>query len=119
MGARRPSGSRPCKKRFGRPVMKAIGVATAADLGAAERYVAVADRLLLDAKPPKGAARPGGNGAPFDWTLLAGFDPDIPWLLSGGLDAGQCRRGRRASPVRPASTSPRASRARPAARRPI
>ncbi len=45
-------------------------------------------RLLLDAKPPKGADRPGGNGVPFDWTLLAGFDPDIPYLLSGGLRPG-------------------------------
>ncbi len=75
-------------KRFGRPVMKAVAVATADDLAGAERYVAAADRLLLDAKPPKGATRPGGLGTPFDWTLLAGFDPDIPYMLSGGLAPG-------------------------------
>ncbi len=75
-------------KRFGRPVMKALPIAVANDLAVAQSYVAVADRLLLDAKPPKGATRPGGLGTPFDWTLLAGFDPDIPWLLSGGLAPG-------------------------------
>ena len=63
--------------------MKAIGVATAADLDTARRYTTVADRLLLDAKPPKDATRPGGNARVFDWTLLAGFD--LPYLLSGGL----------------------------------
>ncbi len=72
----------------GRQVMKALPVATAEDLRLAETYMAVADRLLLDAKAPRDATRPGGNGAPFDWTLLAGFDPDIPWLLSGGLAPG-------------------------------
>jgi phosphoribosylanthranilate isomerase len=76
------------RKRFGRQVMKAAPVATAADLARAGDYVAVADRLLLDAKAPKEATRPGGNGAPFDWTLLAGFDPDIPYMLSGGLTPG-------------------------------
>jgi phosphoribosylanthranilate isomerase len=75
-------------KRFGRPVMKAVSIATVGDLALAEAYVAVADRLLLDAKPPRDATRPGGNGAPFDWALLSGFDPDIPWMLSGGLTPG-------------------------------
>jgi phosphoribosylanthranilate isomerase len=68
--------------------MKALPVASAADLEAAGRYMAVADALLLDARPPKDADRPGGNGLTFDWTLLDGFDPDIPYLLSGGLRPG-------------------------------
>jgi phosphoribosylanthranilate isomerase len=76
------------KKRFARRVMKAIGIREASDLAAAARYRVVADRLLLDAKPAKGAVLPGGNGAPFDWTILGGFEPGLPWLLSGGLDAG-------------------------------
>ena len=76
------------RKRFGRPVMKALPIATADDLARAADYMAVADQLLLDAKPPKDATRPGGLGMPFDWTLLAGFDPDIPWMLSGGLRPG-------------------------------
>ncbi len=72
----------------GRQVMKALPIATAADLDKARRYMGVADMLLLDAKPPKDADRPGGNGRPFDWTLLVGFDPDVPYLLSGGLKPG-------------------------------
>jgi len=72
-----------------RPVMKAIKVATAEDLAAAEAYAAVAERLLFDAKPPKHMtdALPGGNALAFDWRLLAGRSWTRPWMLSGGLDA--------------------------------
>ena len=87
-GRETPDRVAEVRKRFGRQVMKAVPIATAADLERADRYMKVADRLLLDARPPRDATRPGGNGAPFDWTLLAGFDPDIPWLLSGGLAPG-------------------------------
>jgi phosphoribosylanthranilate isomerase len=66
-------------------VMKALPVSMPADLERASRYAAVADRLLLDAKPPKGADRPGGHGRSFDWTLLRGFAAPRPYLLSGGL----------------------------------
>jgi phosphoribosylanthranilate isomerase len=66
--------------------MKAIGVASAADLERARDYP-LAETLLLDAKPPAGATRPGGNGAPFDWDLLRNFSDARPWLLSGGLTA--------------------------------
>jgi len=72
------------RARIGRPVMKALAVAGAEDLAAAGDYPA-ADRILLDAKPPRDAARPGGNGLAFDWSLLEGFRPARPWLLSGGL----------------------------------
>jgi phosphoribosylanthranilate isomerase len=68
------------------PTMKAIGLATRADLAAAEAYASVADYLLIDAKPPKDAALPGGNGRPFDWRLTRDFHSPRPWLLSGGLD---------------------------------
>ncbi len=70
----------------GRPVMKALGVATATDLERVPRYASVAERILLDAKPPKDAAFPGGHGRVFDWTLLADLDPSLPFMLSGGLD---------------------------------
>lgn len=70
----------------GRPVMKALGIATAADLMRVPRYAKVADLILLDAKPPKDAAFPGGHGKPFDWSLLAGLDPSQRFMLSGGLD---------------------------------
>ena len=56
------------------------------DLAAAEAYEGVADLLLIDAKPPKDAVLPGGNGRPFDWRLTQDFHVARPWLLSGGLD---------------------------------
>lgn len=65
--------------------MKAIGVSVAADLTAVSPYAAVADRILLDAKPPKDALYPGGHGRPFDWDILKALDPRQPFLLSGGL----------------------------------
>lgn len=79
---------REIKRRFGLPVMKAIGVETAADLADLPRYAAVADRLLFDARPPKDATRPGGLGVPFDWRLLENLSVDIPFMLSGGLAVG-------------------------------
>ncbi len=72
------------QERYGVSVIKAIGVAEAADLALAEAYAA-ADALLIDAKPPKGAVLPGGNGVAFDWRLAREFRPRKPWLLSGGL----------------------------------
>ena len=65
--------------------MKAIGVSTDADFAAVAAYEATADRLLFDAKPPRDATRPGGNGAAFDWGLLRGRTFQRPWMLSGGL----------------------------------
>jgi phosphoribosylanthranilate isomerase len=73
------------RNRFGRPVMKAIPVAEAADLRTVPDYEAVADRILFDARPPKDATRPGGHGRAFDWTLLAGLVRKKPMMLSGGL----------------------------------
>ncbi len=69
-----------------RPTMKAIGVAVREDFSAAGPYEDVADFLLIDAKPPKDATLPGGNGRPFDWSLARDFRPRSPWLLSGGLE---------------------------------
>lgn len=74
------------RTRFGLPVMKALPIATRADLAAIRPYAAVADRLLFDARPPAEATRPGGLGKAFDWTLLKGVDAGVPWMLSGGLD---------------------------------
>jgi phosphoribosylanthranilate isomerase len=69
----------------GRPVMKALGVATAADLETVAAYAETADRILLDAKAPPGAVLPGGNGHAFDWTLLHGAALPADYMLSGGL----------------------------------
>ena len=65
-------------------IWKAIGVSEAADLDAALSYTA-ADRLLLDAKPPKGAEAAGGHGAVFDWEILKNWRAPKPWFLAGGL----------------------------------
>ena len=73
------------RARFGLPVMKAIGVAVAADLAQVDAYAGVADQLLVDARPAPGAARPGGNGLAFDWRLLEGRRWPLPWMLAGGL----------------------------------
>ncbi|MGR3652138.1 MAG: phosphoribosylanthranilate isomerase, partial [Roseovarius sp.] len=56
-----------------------------ADLDQIDRYAGVADQLLIDAKPPPGATRPGGNALAFDWGLIEGRDWPLPWLLAGGL----------------------------------
>ena len=74
------------KARYGLPVMKAVGVAEAADLAALDTYGQVADQLLVDAKPPKGGVLPGGNGLAFDWRLIAGRRWSVPWMLAGGLN---------------------------------
>lgn len=84
-GAETPARVTAVKARYGLPVMKAVGVAGPDDLAALETYAQVADQLLVDAKPPKGADLPGGNGLSFDWRLIAGRRWPVPWMLAGGL----------------------------------
>ncbi|MCC5991131.1 MAG: phosphoribosylanthranilate isomerase [Rhodobacteraceae bacterium] len=84
-GAESPDRVSDLRARFGLPVMKAVGVATADDLPALDRYGQVADQLLVDAKPQPGAVLPGGNGLSFDWRLIAGRRWACPWMLAGGL----------------------------------
>ena len=85
-GGETPERVQAIKRRFGLPVMKAIGVGAVRDLDSAPAYFEVADWLLFDAKPPKQpGALPGGNASPFDWALLAGRTWPLPWMLSGGL----------------------------------
>ncbi len=76
------------RETFGLPVIKALPISTADDVAAAKTYQGHADMLLFDAKPPKDATRPGGNAESFDWTLLQDAGFRVPWLLAGGLDAG-------------------------------
>ncbi|MDV2983752.1 UNVERIFIED_CONTAM: phosphoribosylanthranilate isomerase [Methylobacteriaceae bacterium AG10] len=87
-GKESPQRVAEIRARTGRPVMKAVGIAAAGDLAALPDYAAVADRLLLDAKPPPGADLPGGNGRSFDWDILRDAVLPAGTMLSGGLDAG-------------------------------
>jgi len=86
-GGESPERIEAVRLEYGMPVMKAIGVSEAADLGALTAYAEVADWLLFDAKPPAGAFLPGGNAAAFDWRLLKGRKWPVPWMLAGGLSA--------------------------------
>jgi phosphoribosylanthranilate isomerase len=79
---------RDIKQTFGLQVMKAIAVETPADLVSLPGYAAVADRILFDARAPKEATRPGGLGAVFDWHVLENLDLKRPFMVSGGLHAG-------------------------------
>ena len=87
-GHETPARVAEIKRKFDREVMKALPVERAADLAILPDYASVADRILFDARPPKGATRPGGLGAVFDWHLLENLDLKLPFMVSGGLHAG-------------------------------
>lgn len=84
-GHETPERVRAVRTRSGLPVVKAFPIREAQDLEAISAYRGVADRLLFDAKPPKDAALPGGNGLSFDWRVLGALDGDVDYMLSGGL----------------------------------
>ena len=90
-GREAPERAAAVRARFGRPVIKALGVSTAAEVAGAAAYRGSIDEILFDAKPPEGSALPGGNGVSFDWRLLAALDLPVPFMLSGGL--GPCNVG--------------------------
>jgi len=86
-GRETPERVAAIRSMFRLPVMKSIPVETRSDLSPIRLYAHAADRLIFDARAPRQATRPGGLGKSFDWTLLTGIDPGIPFMLSGGLDA--------------------------------
>lgn len=86
-GSETPERLAHVRAEFGVPVMKVIALSEAADLAAIEPFLDVVDQILFDAKPPKGAALPGGNAVAFDWSILKGFRCPVPWMLAGGLTA--------------------------------
>jgi phosphoribosylanthranilate isomerase len=85
-GSETPERVAAVRASFGRPVMKVIGISDERDLAAVAAHAGVADRLMFDAKPRTAGALPGGNGLSFDWRLLAGLDPGLAFMLSGGLN---------------------------------
>ncbi len=86
-GHETPARVAAVRARFGLPVMKVVGVSDAGDLAQVAEHEPVADQIMVDAKPPKGAVLPGGNGVAFDWGLIAGRRWTKPWMLAGGLTA--------------------------------
>jgi phosphoribosylanthranilate isomerase len=87
-GKEAPERVASVRSRFRLPVMKALPIETRADLSPVYTYAKVADWLLFDARAPREATRPGGLGKPFDWAVLERLNPGVPFMLSGGLDAG-------------------------------
>jgi phosphoribosylanthranilate isomerase len=86
-GRETPERVAEVRARFGLPVMKAVGVADEGDLAGLMEQALAADQILIDAKPPRGAELPGGNGLTFDWRLVAQRRWLRPWMLAGGLTA--------------------------------
>ena len=86
-GSETPDRVTEVRARYGLPVIKAVGLRDAEDLPAIAAFEAVADQILVDAKPPRGATLEGGNGVTFDWRLIAGRSWARPWMLAGGLTA--------------------------------
>ncbi|MEP1765406.1 MAG: phosphoribosylanthranilate isomerase [Sulfitobacter sp.] len=84
-GSESPERVAEVKARYGLPVMKAVGVATRADLAQLDLYSGVADQILVDTKKPQNSDLPGGNGLTFDWGLLSRRVWRCPWMLAGGL----------------------------------
>jgi phosphoribosylanthranilate isomerase len=103
-GKETPARVAEVKARFGIPVIKAAGVAAAADVEAARAYEGVADVILFDAKPAPNAAVPGGAGVAFDWKLLRGVTSK-DWMLSGGLDPANVAEAMRISGARAVDVS--------------
>ena len=89
-GSESPERMGKIKLRYGLPAMKAFAIRQKTDFDRVEPYLDIADRLLFDAKPPKGSDLPGGNGVSFDWNLFAQWQESyglrIPAMLSGGLE---------------------------------
>jgi phosphoribosylanthranilate isomerase len=90
-GAESPQRTAHARQFARAGVIKAIGVARAEDLAQATKFEPAAEILMFDAKPPPGAALPGGNALAFDWSLLGGKGFGRPWMLSGGLNPSNVR----------------------------
>ncbi|WP_297111569.1 phosphoribosylanthranilate isomerase [uncultured Devosia sp.] len=84
-GPETPHRVEAIRAEAGVEIIKALPIGSAEDIAQVAGFSEIADRVLLDAKPPKGADRPGGLGESFDWSLLEALDPSIPFMLSGGL----------------------------------
>ena len=84
-GSETPERTERVRLLTGAGIVKALPVRTPEDVAQAKAWEAVADYLMFDAKPPEGSDLPGGVGARFDWSLMAGRTFARPWFLAGGL----------------------------------
>lgn len=62
-------------------IIKALSIREADDVKRWRQYEGHVDMLLFDTK----CKTIGGSGEQFDWSVLQGYDGDIPFLLSGGI----------------------------------
>lgn len=104
-GSESPERVAEVRVRYGLPVMKAVGISSTEDLPQLESYAQCADQILVDAKPPKGADLPGGNGLAFDWRLISGRRWPVPWMLAGGLTPQNVREAIRLTGARQVDVS--------------
>ena len=104
-GEEPPERVRQIRKKYAIPVMKAVGIRDETDIRLIDGYSDAADQLLVDTKAPPGASRPGGIGTRFDWSLISGRDWNLPWMLAGGLDAGNVADAVRATGARQVDVS--------------
>lgn len=96
-GKEDPARVAAIRAAFGKPVWKALSVSSAEDIARAEAFAGATDLVLFDAKPPKGAAMPGGLGLVFDWNLLTAWKAPLPWGLAGGLSSANVAEAVRAT----------------------
>lgn len=106
-GGESPERVAALRQRTGLKVMKVFKVAAAADLEPVPDWYEVVDWLMFDARPPKDMknALPGGNALAFDWVLLKEWDFPLPWMLAGGLNAGNVAEAVQLSGARYVDTS--------------
>lgn len=104
-GAETPGRVAEVRARYGLPVMKVVGISRAEDVARIDDYIDVADQILVDAKAPRDAELPGGNGVAFDWGLLAGRHWTKPWMLAGGLTPGNVALALRVTGARQVDTA--------------
>lgn len=85
-GSETPQRAVEARRLTGAGIIRALPIRGPEDFDGVEAWAPVVDYLMFDAKPPKGSVLPGGVGAAFDWTLLAGRTFARPWFLAGGLN---------------------------------
>ena len=111
-GDETPARAGEIRARFGKPVMKALGIGSKADLARLPDYADQVDYFLLDARPPPGSDLPGGNAQAFEWAIMKGEYPPRPWLLAGGLTPANIARAIAASGAKGVDVSSGVERAR-------